>query len=53
MPISQAPELISVVMPVFNESRTIERIVERVLNAPIQKELIIIDDGSTYGTRAW
>ena len=45
--------LVSVVMPVFNEMRTIERIIERVLQVPIQKELIIVDDGSTDGTRTW
>ena len=49
----QSAPLVSVVMPVFNEMRTIERIVDRVLQVPIQKELIIVDDGSTDGTRTW
>ncbi|MDR4495183.1 MAG: glycosyltransferase family 2 protein [Nitrospirales bacterium] len=53
MSVSQVSQLVSVVMPVFNEKDTIERVVDRVLNAPIQKELIIVDDGSTDGTRAW
>lgn len=42
---------LSVVMPVYNESATIQRVVERVLGNHIEKELIIVDDGSTDGTR--
>jgi glycosyltransferase involved in cell wall biosynthesis len=42
---------LSVVMPVFNEIRTIREIVARVLAVPIPKELIIVDDWSTDGTR--
>lgn len=53
MPVSQGSHLVSIVMPVFNERDTIEQIVDRVLNAPVQKELIIVDDGSTDGTRTW
>jgi glycosyltransferase involved in cell wall biosynthesis len=41
---------LSVVMPVFNEVRTIEEIVARVLSAPFEKEIVIIDDCSTDGT---
>ncbi len=44
---------VSVVMPVYNERNTIEIIVERVQRVDIPKELIIIDDGSTDGTREW
>lgn len=46
-------QLVSVIMPVFNERNTIETIVERVKKVEIQKELIIVDDGSTDGTREW
>lgn len=42
---------ISVVMPVYNEAATIREIVARVLAVPYEKELIIVDDGSTDGTR--
>jgi glycosyltransferase involved in cell wall biosynthesis len=38
-------------MPVFNEVRTLRDIVARVLATPLPKELIIVDDGSTDGTR--
>jgi glycosyltransferase involved in cell wall biosynthesis len=42
---------LSVVMPVFNEKRTIAEIVRRVQAVELPKELIIIDDCSTDGTR--
>lgn len=41
---------LSIVMPVFNEVRTIEEIIARVQSAPFEKEIIIIDDCSTDGT---
>ncbi len=43
--------LLSVVMPCYNERGTIEEIVRRVLAVPIRTELIVVDDGSTDGTR--
>ena len=43
--------LLSVVMPVYNERETISVIIERVLAVPLRIELIIVDDGSTDGTR--
>ena len=46
-------QLISIVMPLFNERKTIETIVERVQKVEIPKELVIVDDGSTDGTREW
>jgi glycosyltransferase involved in cell wall biosynthesis len=42
---------ISVVIPVYNEVNTIAAIVERVRNVPLEKEIIIVDDCSTDGTR--
>jgi glycosyltransferase involved in cell wall biosynthesis len=42
---------LAVVMPCFNERATIEVIVERVLASPFTAELVIVDDGSTDGTR--
>jgi glycosyltransferase involved in cell wall biosynthesis len=43
--------LLSVVMPVYNERDTIEQIIPRVLAVPVRIELIVVDDGSTDGTR--
>jgi len=42
---------LSVVMPVYNEAQTIREIVALVLAVPIEKEILIVDDGSTDGTR--
>jgi glycosyltransferase involved in cell wall biosynthesis len=42
---------LSIVIPCFNECRTIRQIVARVLEQPYEKEIIIVDDGSTDGTR--
>ncbi|MFI5088896.1 MAG: glycosyltransferase family 2 protein [Terriglobales bacterium] len=42
----------SVVMPVYNEKDYIDEIIRRTLAAPVEKELIIVDDYSTDGTRA-
>ncbi len=43
--------LLSVVMPCYNERETIREIVERVQAVPLNTEIIIVDDGSTDGTR--
>ncbi len=41
---------LSVVMPVYNEKSTLEEILRRVRSVPVDKEIIIVDDGSTDGT---
>ena len=38
-------------MPVYNEARTILDVIARVRAVPVEKELIIVDDFSTDGTR--
>jgi len=42
---------VSVVMPVFNELATIEEILARVQAVDLDQEIVIVDDGSTDGTR--
>ncbi|MDP8299905.1 MAG: glycosyltransferase family 2 protein [Candidatus Tantalella remota] len=42
---------ISILMPVYNEIKTIEDILELVGSLKIEKEIIIVDDFSTDGTR--
>jgi len=43
--------LLSVVIPVYNEEKTIFKIVDRVAQVPIRKEILLIDDCSRDGTR--
>lgn len=42
---------VSVVIPVYNEASTIEEIVDRVRAVGLEKEVILVDDFSTDGTR--
>ena len=42
---------LSVVIPVYNEVRTIEQVIARVRAAQIPCEMVIVDDGSRDGTR--
>jgi glycosyltransferase involved in cell wall biosynthesis len=42
---------LSVVIPVYNEAGTIEQIISRVQAVPLEKEIVIVDDASTDGTR--
>jgi glycosyltransferase involved in cell wall biosynthesis len=41
----------SVVVPCFNERETILELIDRVCAAPVDKEVIVVDDCSTDGTR--
>lgn len=42
--------VLSVVIPVYNEIRTLATVIERVRATPLKKEIILVDDGSTDGT---
>lgn len=42
---------VSVIIPVYNEATTIEEILRRVEAQGIASEILIVDDGSTDGTR--
>ena len=42
--------LISVIVPIYNEARTIDELLRRLHEAPFEKEIIAVDDCSTDGT---
>ena len=45
--------LISIVVPVFNEQGTVAEVIERLLSIdlPAAREILVVNDGSTDGTR--
>ena len=42
---------LSVIIPVFNERATIHELLRRVAAVDLDKEIVVVDDGSTDGTR--
>jgi glycosyltransferase involved in cell wall biosynthesis len=46
-----SPRLLSVLVPVYNEVGTVAALLDRVRSVPIPKEIIVVDDCSTDGTR--
>jgi glycosyltransferase involved in cell wall biosynthesis len=52
-PMSEDFKKLSILIPVFNEARTVELVIERVRSANscgLEKEIILVDDASTDGT---
>lgn len=45
------PLRLSVIVPAYNEVRTVEAILRRVRALPVEHETVVVDDGSTDGTR--
>jgi glycosyltransferase involved in cell wall biosynthesis len=45
--------LISIVVPVYNEARTVADVIERLIaiDLPAPREILVVNDGSTDGTR--
>ena len=46
--------LVSIIVPVFNEAETVSLVIDRLLNIdlPAPREIVVVNDGSTDGTRA-
>ncbi len=42
---------LSVVIPCYNEAATVEAVIDKVLASPWTAEIVVVDDGSTDGTR--
>ena len=43
--------LISYIIPVFNERKTVEKSIQDIIDLKIDKEIIIIDNNSTDGSK--
>jgi glycosyltransferase involved in cell wall biosynthesis len=52
-PAAGGPELLTIIVPVYNEVRTVRAVIDRLLavDLPIAREVLVVDDGSTDGTR--
>jgi glycosyltransferase involved in cell wall biosynthesis len=47
-----SPELLSIIVPVYNEERTVRAVLDRLvsIDLPLAREILVVDDGSTDGT---
>jgi len=48
-----SPELLSILVPVYNEARTVASVIDRLrsIGLPVPREIIVVNDGSSDGTR--
>ena len=44
-------KLISIIIPCFNEFRTVDKLINKIKKQNINKQIIIVDDFSNDGTR--
>lgn len=52
-PTRDVAELLSIVVPVYNEVRTVRAVLDRLvsIDLPVAREIVVVDDGSTDGSR--
>jgi glycosyltransferase involved in cell wall biosynthesis len=45
-------DLLTIIVPVYNEAKTVRRVVDRLLQIPlpVPRQIVVVDDGSTDGT---
>ena len=48
----KARPLLTIIVPVFNEKETVDELLRQVVAAPFEKQVVVVDDGSTDGTTA-
>ena len=44
---------LSIIVPVYNEAATIAEVLSRLLALDLDKQIVVVDDGSTDGTGEW
>ena len=46
-------ELLTIIVPVYNEAKTVRQVIDRLLQIPlpVPRQIVVVDDGSTDGTR--
>jgi glycosyltransferase involved in cell wall biosynthesis len=49
--LERSAPVVSIIIPAFNEIGTIDRIVNAIRALPVHKQIVVVDDGSTDGTR--
>ena len=42
--------MLCVIIPAFNEAKTLAHVLDRVLALPLRPQVIVVSDGSTDGT---
>lgn len=47
---TQEPPLLSVIVPVYNEVATLDRVLKAVFSVPLEMQVIVVDDGSCDGS---
>jgi dolichol-phosphate mannosyltransferase len=50
-PVATGTGLVSVLVPIYNEAALVEELLQAIQASPVAKEIVIVDDGSTDGTR--